>query len=145
MKLITLLGAAIITLSAAACQAQPTKGSVQPITESEFLTKVANYKTSPDSWNFLGKKPAIVDFYATWCGPCKQIAPILEELSSEYAGKIDIYKVDTDKEPNLAAAFGIKSIPSILFIPVDGKPIMVTGAQSKAEFKKTIEAELLKK
>lgn len=115
------------------------------LTKADFLTKVANYETNPNEWKYLGDKPAIVDFYATWCGPCKAVAPILEELAEEYKDQIYIYKIDTDKEQELAGAFGIRSIPSILFIPMDGQPQMSMGAMPKAEFKKAIEKVLLKK
>jgi thioredoxin len=93
----------------------------------------------------LGDKPAIVDFYASWCGPCKTIAPILEELAAEYGDQIYIYKVDTEEEQELAAAFGIRSIPTLLFIPMDGEPQMAQGAMPKASFKEAIEKVLLKK
>mgnify|MGYP000256170517 CR=1 FL=1 len=86
------------------------------LTKQTFLEKVFNYEKNKD-WMYEGKLPAIIDFYADWCGPCKMIAPVLEELSNEYAGKINIYKVDTEAEQELAAAFGIRSIPSILFVP----------------------------
>mgnify|MGYP001120216623 CR=1 FL=1 len=111
---------------------------VKELTKQEFLSKVANYEASPDN-------PCIVDFFATWCGPCKMIAPILEELAGEYEGKIDIYKVDTEKEEELAASFGIRSIPSLLFCPMGEQPQMARGAMSKADFKKAIEEVLLKK
>lgn len=113
------------------------------LTKAEFLAKVANFETEKGEFKFLGDKPAIIDFYATWCGPCKTIAPILEDLAKEYAGKIVIYKVDTDKEQELAQAFGIRSIPSLLFIPMSGQPQMVQGALPKAELKRTIK-EVLK-
>ena len=90
-------------------------------------------------------KMVFIDFYTTWCGPCKMVAPILEELAEEYAGKIDIYKVDTEKEEGLAASFGIRSIPSLLFCPMDGQPQMAKGAMGKADFKKAINEVLLKK
>ena len=118
---------------------------VQELTKTEFLKKVANYEASPNKWVYKGDKPCIVDFYATWCGPCKMVAPILEELAEEYAGKIDIYKVDTEKEEGLAASFGIRSIPSLLFCPMNGQPQMAKGAMGKADFKKAINEVLLKK
>lgn len=118
---------------------------VQELTKTEFLKKVANYEASPNKWVYEGDKPCIVDFYTTWCGPCKMVAPILEELAEEYAGKIDIYKVDTEKEEGLAASFGIRSIPSLLFCPMNGQPQMAKGAMGKADFKKAINEVLLKK
>ncbi|CDN30910.1 Thioredoxin [Mucinivorans hirudinis] len=113
------------------------------LTKADFLEKVANYQTMPDQWKYLGSKPAIVDFYAEWCSPCKMIAPILEELAAEYGEKIVIYKVNTETQEELAAVFGIRSIPSLLFIPLTGKPQMAQGAMSKADFKKTIDSLLL--
>lgn len=118
-------------------------GTVMHLTEAEFLEKVYDYKKNPDEWVFAGDKPAIVDFYATWCGPCRQVAPILEELAKEYEGKIVIYKIDTDRERGLSAAFGIQSIPTLLFIPKDGKPQVAQGALPKAELKKAIDEFLL--
>lgn len=115
------------------------------LSKSDFLTKVANYETTPNEWKYLGDKPAIVDFYASWCGPCKTIAPIFEELAAEYGDQIYIYKVDTEEEQELAAAFGIRSIPTLLFIPMDGEPQMAQGAMPKASFKEAIEKVLLKK
>ncbi|MEG2945976.1 MAG: thioredoxin [Bacteroidales bacterium] len=115
------------------------------LTKDEFLKKVANYEANPNEWKYLGDKPAIVDFYASWCGPCKMISPILEELAAEYDGEIYIYKIDTEKEQDLAAAFGIRSIPSLLFIPMNEQPQMAQGAMSKADFKKAINEVLLKK
>ncbi len=115
------------------------------LTKAEFLKKVADYETNPNEWKYLGDKPAIVDFYASWCGPCKTIAPILEELAAEYGDKIYIYKIDTEEEEELAAAFGIRSIPSLLFIPMNGKPQMAQGAMPKSAFKDAINEILLKK
>ncbi len=100
-------------------------------------------KIEKKEWIYEGDKPAIVDFYATWCGPCKRVAPILEELAEEYDGKIVIYKVDTDREPELAKAFGITSIPTLLFIPKAGEPQATQGALPKEAFKKAIEEFLL--
>ncbi|MDD2286711.1 MAG: thioredoxin [Paludibacter sp.] len=115
------------------------------LTKAEFLQKVANYETSPTEWKYLGDKPCIIDFYADWCGPCKAIAPVLEELAKEYDGQIYIYKVDTEKEQELAAAFGIRSIPSLLFCPIGEQPQMAQGALPKETFKKAIDEVLLKK
>lgn len=115
------------------------------LTKAEFLTKVANFEASPSTWKYLGDKPALVDFYASWCGPCKALAPVLEELAAEYGDTIYIYKVDTEAEQELAAAFGIRSIPSLLFIPMNGKPQMAQGALPKATLKEAIDKVLLGK
>ena len=115
------------------------------LTRAEFLEKVANYEANPEKWEYLGDKPCLIDFYADWCGPCKMVAPILEELAEEYDGQIYIYKVDTEVEQQLAAEFGIRSIPSLLFCPMDEKPQMAQGALPKDQFKKAIDEVLLKK
>ena len=112
------------------------------LTKQTFLEKVFNYEKNKD-WMYEGNLPAIIDFYADWCGPCKMIAPVLEELSDEYAGKINIYKVDTEVEQELAAAFAIRSIPSMLFIPMSEQPQMANGALPKQELHKLIK-EVLK-
>ncbi len=112
------------------------------LTAAEFKQKVFNYETQKE-WKFTGDKPVIIDFYADWCGPCKMVAPVLEELSKEYDGKIQIYKVDTEAEQELASVFGIRSIPSILFIPMDGKPQMSMGALPKESFIQAINEILL--
>ena len=114
------------------------------LTRAEFLTKVADYEKNPNEWKYLGDKPAIIDFYADWCGPCKLVAPLLEDLSKEYAGKIYVYKVDVDKEPELAQAFGIQSIPTIWFVPMKGKPQISMGALSKEQLKEYVNNVLLK-
>jgi thioredoxin 1 len=119
------------------------KGNMEHLTVQTFKEKVFNYEVNKD-WKFEGDLPCIVDFYADWCGPCKMVAPVLDELSNEYEGKIHVYKVDTDKEQELASVFGIKSIPSILFIPKDGQPQMSMGAMPKESFKQAIEEVLLK-
>ena len=115
------------------------------LTRDQFLEKVANFEKNPEEWVYLGDKPAIIDFYADWCGPCKMIAPILEELAEEYDGQIYIYKVDTEAEQQLAAEFGIRSIPSILFVPMGEAPQMAQGALPKDAFKQAIDEVLLKK
>ena len=109
-----------------------------------FLKKIMNYEKHPKEWVFEGDKPCIVDFYADWCKPCKMIAPILEELAVEYEGQINIYKVDTQKEKELAAVFGIQSIPTILFIPKNGNPSLQKGALPKEIFEQIINDFLLK-
>ena len=119
------------------------KATVIHLSKADFLTKEYKYEKNPDEWKYEGDKPAIVDFYATWCGPCKMIAPVLEELAKEYAGQIVIYKIDTDKEPELSAAFGIRSIPTLLFIPMTGEPQLAQGAMPKAALKKAINEFLL--
>ena len=115
------------------------------LSKSEFLTKVMNYEQNPQEWKYLGDKPCIIDFYADWCGPCKMVAPLLEELAKEYDGEIYVYKIDTEKEQELAQAFGIRSIPSLLFVPMNEQPQMVMGALPKSELKKAIDDILLKK
>jgi len=115
------------------------------LTKGEFLSKVANFEANPTEWKYLGDKPCIIDFYAAWCGPCKVVAPILEDLAKEYEGQIYIYKVDTEAEQELAGAFGIRSIPSILFCPMNAAPQMAQGALPKDSFKKAIVEVLLKK
>jgi thioredoxin len=115
------------------------------LTKAEFLSKVANFSTSSTEWKYLGDKPCIIDFYATWCGPCKMVAPILEDLAKEYDGKIYVYKVDVDAEQKIAAAYGIQSIPTIFFCPMIGNPQVSQGAMQKEDFKKMITDVLLKK
>jgi len=114
----------------------------EELTKATFQEKVFDYEQNKE-WKFEGKLPAIVDFWAEWCGPCRMVAPVLEELSKEYEGKIDIYKVNTENEQELAAAFGIQSIPSLLFIPMDDQPQMAAGALPKDSFEKIID-EVLK-
>lgn len=108
---------------------------IEHLTAETFKQKVFNYEKNSE-WKFEGDKPAIIDFYADWCGPCKMVAPILEELAKEYEGKLNIYKVDTEAEQELAAVFGIRSIPSLLFIPLNDQPQMAMGALPKDTFKK---------
>ena len=111
--------------------------SSEQLTKALFVQKVWDFNNSPTDWKYLGSKPAIIDFYADWCGPCKIASPILEEIGAEYAGKIQIYKINTDQERELAQVFGITGIPAFLYIPVNGKPVMMSGiARSKEETKK---------
>jgi thioredoxin len=113
------------------------------LTAEKFKSDIFDYTTEKE-WNYKGERPAIIDFYADWCGPCKMVAPILEELSDDYKNKVDIYKVDTEVEQELSSVFGIRSIPSILFIPMDRQPMMQPGALPKNALQQVIEDELLK-
>ena len=115
------------------------------LTTAEFKKLVMNYDSNPNEWKYLGDKPAIIDFWATWCPPCKVIAPILDDLAKDYAGQIYIYKVDVDKEPQLASAFGIQSIPTLLFVPLTGDPKAEVGAIPKETFKERIDNFMLAK
>ncbi len=117
---------------------------MEHLTKATFLKKVFDYESNKE-WKFEGELPAIIDFYADWCGPCRMVAPVLEQLSKEYEGKINIYKIDTEAEQELAAVFGIRSIPSLLFIPKEGKPQMAMGALPKESFVQAINDILLKK
>lgn len=112
------------------------------LTKQTFLDKVFDYEKNKE-WKFEGELPALVDFWAPWCGPCRMVAPILDELSEEYKDKINIYKVNTDEEQELGAVFGIRSIPSLLFIPKEGQPKMAAGALPKEALKEIIDKELL--
>ncbi len=110
---------------------------VEHLTAQTFKDKVFDYENNKE-WSFKGTTPAIIDFYADWCGPCKMLSPIIEELAKEYEGKVLFYKIDTEAEQELAAAFGIRSIPSLLFIPTEGQPQMAQGALPKDAFKDAI-------
>jgi thioredoxin 1 len=116
--------------------------ALEHLTKDTFISKVFDFEKNKE-WKYQGELPCLIDFYADWCGPCKMVAPILEELATEYKGKIEIYKVDTEEEQELAAVFGIRSIPSLLFCPADGAPQMAMGALPKDTFRKAIEDILL--
>ena len=123
------------------------KGDSKPLLldQESFKKLVMNYEENPKQWVFEGDKPCIVDFYADWCKPCRMIAPILEELAVEYEGQINIYKVDTQKERELASVFGITSLPTVLFVPASGNPSAQKGALPKESYKQIIDEFLLKK
>lgn len=114
------------------------------ITKQDFISRIWDYETNRGEWAFKGDRPAIVDFFAQWCGPCKMLSPVLDELSEEYAGRIDIYKVDTGQEYELSDAFNIRSVPTLLFCSMSGQPQMAQGALPKSTLKDIIEKELLK-
>ena len=138
-KIVILLAALVLIIS---LFAEEAKAKPEHLTLETFKEKVFDFENEKE-WNFKGDIPAIIDFYADWCGPCKQIAPIMEELAIEYEGKVKIYKVDTEDQKQLASIFGIRSIPSILFIPKDEQPQMSTGALPKENFVQMIK-EILK-
>lgn len=117
---------------------------IEHLTKETFIEKVFDFEKNQE-WKFEGQLPCIIDFYADWCGPCKMVAPILEELSKTYEGKINIYKVDTEAQQELAGAFGIRSIPSMLFVPMTGQPQMAVGALPKDSLIQAINDVLLKK
>ena len=112
------------------------------LTKEKFMEKVFNYEQNKE-WKFEGDLPCLIDFYADWCGPCKMVAPIMDELAEEYKGKVNFYKINTENEQELAGAFGISSIPSLLFVPKEGQPQMAVGALPKDSMVKVIEDELL--
>ena len=158
LRTILLLTAAVVAVSCSnstesKAQDQPAQqtskqevaeGKVIHMNKDMFIDRVMDYESNKEDWIYKGDKPAIIDFYADWCKPCKMIAPIMEELAEEYKGKIYIYKVDTQVERELASVFGIRSIPAVLFIPMEGRPQMSTGALPKESFKGAIDDFLLK-
>jgi len=121
-----------------------SSGAVIVLTNAEFKQKVFNYEVNKE-WKFEGKLPVIIDFYASWCGPCRQLSPRVEEIAKEYAGKIIVYKVDTDAEQELAQNMGIQSLPTLLFIPMKGKPQATMGAVPKETLVKAVQEVLLVK
>ena len=140
-----------LTIGLTAC-AQRTTGTKNEknmkaieLNNDEFRKQVYDYTKNPDAWKYEGELPAVIDFYATWCGPCKMMAPVMETLAEEYAGRIKVYKVDVDKEQRLAALFGVRSIPTFIFIPMQGEPQHANGAMDIAQMRKLIDGTLLKK
>ena len=119
--------------------------SVVQMNKQMFMDKVFDYTTGATEWKYQGEKPCVIDFYATWCGPCRMVAPILKDLAKEYGDSIVIYKVDTDKEKELSMAMGIQSLPTIVFIPQTGQPQMIVGAADKVTFRRAIDEVLLNK
>lgn len=117
---------------------------VKHLTKAEFLSKVWNYEANPNEWKYEGDKPCIIDFYTTWCGPCKRLSPILEELAVEYKGKIVVYKINTEVERELAQVFQVRSIPTLLFCPLNDNPQINVGALTKEQLVEAINKVLLK-
>jgi len=120
------------------------KAPIVHLSKRDFKEKIFDYTLSKE-WKYKGTMPAVIDFYADWCVPCKMVAPILDVLSVEYMGKIKVYKINTEKDPEVSKAFGISSIPTLLFIPLNGKPVVVRGAQSRPSLKNQFEKILPKK
>ena len=146
-KFITLIMMAFVVASTACAQQASDKkaDAVVVMDKKMFTEKVFDYTSGATEWKYQGDKPCIIDFYATWCGPCRMIAPILKELAEEYKDQIVIYKVDTDKEKELSMAMGIRSLPTVVFIPKEGQPQILVGAADKATFKRGIDEVLLAK
>jgi thioredoxin len=142
MKKIFIALAILASSISFAANAQTKKATVITLNTKEFCEKV--YDINAESLKYKGQKPAIVDFYADWCGPCRAIAPMLQELAAQYVDKIVIYKVNIDKDPDLAHAFGIRSIPAVMYVPAKGEPKMTVGGREKSKFEAEIKAYLLK-
>ncbi len=142
----TILLAMVILATAFTANAQDKKeeSKVKQLTYKEFTKKVWDFEKDPSTFVYKGKLPAVIDFYADWCGPCRRVAPIMEKLATEYDGKLLVYKINVDQEKNLASAFQVKSIPMVLFIPMEGQPMMQVGAMQEAEYKKVVEEHLIK-
>lgn len=143
------MAAVLLSGSAATAQERSETKKQQPmkaieLTTAGFRERIYDY-TKNSEWKYEGDLPAVIDFYATWCGPCKMMAPVMESIAEEYAGRIRVYKVDVDKERRLAAMFNVRSIPTFLFIPMEGEPKHANGAMDIAEVRRIIDATLLKK
>lgn len=138
---------ALISTSCAQTKTEEKKEekSVVQMNKQMFLDHVFDYTNGATEWKYKGDKPAVIDFYATWCGPCRMVAPILKDLAKEYGDSIVIYKVDTDKERELSSAMGIQSLPTIVFIPKNSQPQVIVGAADKATFRRAIDEVLLNK
>ncbi len=145
MKRFFLILMAVIAIGFTAhAQEKEVESKVKHLTYKEFLSKVWDFEKDPTTFKYKGKQPAIVDFYADWCGPCRRVAPIMEKLAEEYDGRLLVYKVNTDQERELSQAFQVKSIPMVLFIPKEGQPMMQVGALPEEGYRKVVEEQLLK-
>lgn len=145
MKKNILIALTIIAMSLSAnAQEEKKESKVIHLTYKEFIKKVWDFEKDPSTFNYKGKLPAIVDFYADWCGPCRRVAPIMERMAEEYDGKLLVYKVNTDQERELASAFQVRSIPMVLFIPMESQPMMQVGALPEEGYRKVVEEQLLK-
>lgn len=144
MKKTILIAIAILAFGFAAnAQDKKDDSKVKHLTYNEFLHKVWDFEDDPTSFKYKGKLPAVIDFYADWCGPCRRVAPIMERLAEEYEGQLVVYKVNTDQERDLSTVFQVRSIPMVLFIPMDGQPLMQIGAMQERDYRKIVEEKLL--
>ena len=134
----------MVTTVSACAQEKKDESKVKQLTYNEFQKKVWNFEDNPNTFIYKGKLPAVIDFYADWCGPCRRVAPIMERLAEEFDGKLLVYKINVDQEKDLASAFQVKSIPMVLFIPMEGQPMMQVGAMQEAEYKKVVVEQLIK-
>lgn len=145
MKKTILIAIAILAFGFTAnAQEKKEESKVKHLTYNEFLKKVWDFEKNPNTFIYKGELPAIVDFYADWCGPCRRVAPIMEKLAQEYDGRLLVYKVNTDQERGLASTFQVKSIPMVLFIPLEGQPMMQVGALPEEGYRKVVEEQLIK-
>ena len=133
----------VVGMTAHAQDAQ-TESKVKHLTYKEFLKKVWDFESNPNTFVYKGKLPAVIDFYADWCGPCRRVAPLMEKFAEDYDGKLLVYKVNVDKEKQLASVFQVRSIPMVLFIPKEGQPMMQVGALTEEGYREVIEEQLLK-
>ena len=134
----------MVTAMTANAQEKKTESKVKHLTYNEFLKKVWDFERNPTTFEYKGKLPAVIDFYADWCGPCRRVAPIMEQMAEDYEGKLLVYKVNVSEEKDLASVFQVRSIPMVLFIPVKGNPMMQVGALPESEYRETVEEFLIK-
>ena len=142
----SILFALILLVAGMTANAQEKKddSKVKFLTYKEFLKKVWDFEKDPSTFKYKGKLPAVIDFYADWCGPCRRVAPLMEKFAEDYDGRLLVYKINVDKEKELSAAFQVKSIPMVLFIPTEGMPMMPVGAMTDEGYREVIEQQLLK-
>ena len=143
-KVILIALVMMVTAMTANAQEKKTESKVKHLTYNEFLKKVWDFEKNPTTFVYKGKLPAVIDFYADWCGPCRRVAPIMEKMAEDYEGRLLVYKVNVDQEKNLAAVFQARSIPMVLFIPVEGMPYKQVGAMQEQNYREVVEEHLLK-
>lgn len=146
MRKTILIVMAVIAFSiGATAQEKKEESKIKHLTYKEFVKQVWDFEKDPSTFTYKGKLPAVIDFYADWCGPCRRVAPIMEKMAEEYDGKLMVYKVNVDQERQLASVFQVKSIPMVLFIPMEGQPMMQVGALPEEGYRQVIEEQLIKK